>query len=43
MNPARPQYCVFNHVCNNNCERKSNTVGPKHRLEIEHASSSADF
>ena len=34
---------VLNCVRNNDCKRKSDTAGPKHLLEIKHASSSADF
>ena len=30
-------------MCNNDCKRKSDKAGPKHLLEIKHASSSADF
>ena len=40
---ARPQYYVLNSVCNNDCKRKSDTAGPKHLVEIKHASSPADF
>ena len=40
---ARPQYYVLNSVCNNDCKRKSDATGPKHLLEIKHASSPADF
>ena len=40
---ARPQYYILNCVCNNDCKRKSDTAGPKHLLEIKHASSLADF
>ena len=40
---ARSQCYVLNCVCNNDCKRKSHTAGPKHLLEIKHASSSADF
>ena len=40
---ARPQYYVLNSVCNNDCKRKSDTVGPKYFLKIKHASSPADF
>ena len=39
----RSQHYVSNCVCNNDCKRKSGAVGPKHLLEIKHASSSADF
>ena len=34
---------VLNFVCNNDCKRKSDTAGPKHLVEIKHASSPADF
>ena len=40
---ARSQYYVLNCTCNNDCKRKSDKAGPKHLLEIEHASSSANF
>ena len=40
---AQPQYYVLNSVCNNDCKRKSDTAGPKHLVEIKHASSPADF
>lgn len=40
---AWPQYYVFNCVCDNDCKRKSDKLGPRHLLEIEHASSSTDF
>ena len=40
---TRPQYYVLNSVCNNDCKRKSDIAGPKHLVEIKHASSSADF
>ena len=40
---ARSQHYVSNGVCNNDCKKKSDAVGPKHLLEIKHASSSADF
>ena len=40
---ARPQYYVLNSVCNNDCKRKSDTAGPKHLVEIKHASSPADY
>ena len=40
---ARPKYYVLNSVCNNGCKRKPDRAGPKHTLEIKHASSSADF
>ena len=40
---ARLQYYVLNCVCSNDCKRRSDTAGPKHLLEIKHASSSADF
>ena len=40
---ARLQYYVLNSVCNNDCKRKSDTAGPKHLVEIKHASSPADF
>ena len=40
---ARPQYYVLNSVCNNDCKRSSDTAGPKHLVEIKHASSPADF
>ena len=35
---ARPQHYIFNCGYNNDCKRKSDTVGPKHLLEIEHTS-----
>ena len=38
---ARPQYCVLNSVCNNDCKRKSDTANPKHLVEIKHPSSTA--
>ena len=38
-----PQYYVSDCVCNNDCKRKLDTAGRKHLLEINHASSSADF
>ena len=34
---------VFNCVCNNDCKIKLDTVGPKHNLELGHASCSNDF
>ena len=40
---ALPQYYILNCVCNKDCKRKSDTAGPKHLLEIKHASSSDDF
>ena len=40
---GRPQYYALNSVCNNDCKRKSDTAGPKHLLEIKHASSPTDF
>ena len=40
---AWPQYYVLNSVCNNDCKRTSHTVGPKHLVEIKHASSPDDF
>ena len=35
---ARPQYYVLNCICNNDCKRTSDTAGPTHFLEINHAS-----
>ena len=40
---AQPQYYVLNSLCNNDCKRKSDKAGPKHLVEIKHASSPADF
>ena len=34
---------ILNSVSNNDCKRKSDTAGPKHLVEIKHASSPADF
>ena len=40
---AWPQYYVFNFICNNDCNRKLDTAGPKYLLEIKYATYSADF